>query len=89
MPAQTSASFQKLDPETVCRWSPCAPGTSGYIAPEVYAYGNTKARVGYGIPADIWSTGATLYQVSALHSTPLIQVFDACTCPIHALQQQA
>ncbi len=63
--------------------------TPGYIAPEVFAYGTTKARVGYGIPADIWSTGATLYQVSTQQSKPSVQVLDAGTCPVHAVQQQA
>ncbi|KAG2453081.1 hypothetical protein HYH02_002413 [Chlamydomonas schloesseri] len=38
-------------------------GTTGYIAPEVYAYGtNSKTRSSYGIPADIWSAAATLFQ---------------------------
>ncbi|EFJ44174.1 hypothetical protein VOLCADRAFT_47691, partial [Volvox carteri f. nagariensis] len=36
-------------------------GTAGYIAPEVYAYGTSKSRMCYGVPADIWSAGATLY----------------------------
>ncbi|GLC41898.1 hypothetical protein PLESTF_000097700 [Pleodorina starrii] len=38
-------------------------GTAGYIAPEVYAYGTSKSRMSYGVPADIWSAGATLYQI--------------------------
>ncbi|KAG2437416.1 hypothetical protein HXX76_006068 [Chlamydomonas incerta] len=38
-------------------------GTTGYIAPEVYAYGSSKTRSNYGIPADVWSAAATLYQV--------------------------
>ena len=38
-------------------------GTTGYIAPEVYAYGSSKTRSSYGVPADIWSAAATLFQV--------------------------
>ncbi|KXZ54137.1 hypothetical protein GPECTOR_5g237 [Gonium pectorale] len=38
-------------------------GTTGYIAPEVYAYGSANGRRAYGVPADIWSAGATLFQI--------------------------
>ncbi|GFR46637.1 hypothetical protein Agub_g8248 [Astrephomene gubernaculifera] len=38
-------------------------GTTGYIAPEVFAYGTAKSRMAYGVTADIWSAGATLYQI--------------------------
>lgn len=38
-------------------------GTQGYMAPEVWDYGLDNKYVTYGLAADLWSVGATIYEL--------------------------